>query len=114
LLERDEDGRYRIGLRLWEIATSASRAVHLREDALPFLQDLYDATHENVHFAVLDNGGGVPRADRRPRVRPCRHAGRRTITGARDRRRTRAAAHAPVEVVRATARGISQRLPVLA
>jgi DNA-binding IclR family transcriptional regulator len=43
LLERDEDGRYRIGLLLLDIATSASRAVGLREAALPFLQDLYEA-----------------------------------------------------------------------
>jgi DNA-binding IclR family transcriptional regulator len=59
LLERDEDGRYRIGLRLWEIATSASRAVDLREAALPFLQDLYEATHENVQLAVLDGTEAV-------------------------------------------------------
>lgn len=54
LLERDLDSRYRIGLRLWEIATAASRAVDLREAALPFLGDLYEATHENVQLAVLD------------------------------------------------------------
>ena len=59
LLERDEGGRYRIGLRLWEIATSASRAVDLREAALPFLQDLYEATHENVQLAVLDGTEAV-------------------------------------------------------
>lgn len=54
LLERDADGRYRIGLRLWEIASRAPRTVDLREAALPFLQDLYEATHENVQIAVLD------------------------------------------------------------
>lgn len=54
LLERDGENRYRIGLRLWEIATGASRAVDLREAALPFLGDLYEATHENVQLAVLD------------------------------------------------------------
>lgn len=59
LLERDEDSRYRIGLRLWEIATSASRAVDLREAALPSLQDLYEATHENVQLAVLDGTEAV-------------------------------------------------------
>ena len=59
LLERDEEARYRIGLRLWEIATSASRAVDLREAALPFLQDLYEATHENVQLAVLDGTEAV-------------------------------------------------------
>jgi DNA-binding IclR family transcriptional regulator len=54
LLERDDDHRYRIGLRLWEIASTASRAVDLRDAALPFLQDLYGATRENVQLAVLD------------------------------------------------------------
>ncbi|MGH8960117.1 MAG: IclR family transcriptional regulator [Jatrophihabitantaceae bacterium] len=54
LLERDRDGRYGIGLRLWEIAARAPRTVDLREAALPFLEDLYEATHENVQIAVLD------------------------------------------------------------
>jgi DNA-binding IclR family transcriptional regulator len=54
LLERDDEQRYRIGLRLWEIASTASRAVDLRDAALPFLQDLYAGTRENVQLAVLD------------------------------------------------------------
>src|SRR4051812_15352397 len=53
MLERDERGRYRIGLRLWEIASTAARAVDLREAALPFLQDLCATTRENVQLAVL-------------------------------------------------------------
>jgi DNA-binding IclR family transcriptional regulator len=58
-LERDEDGRYRIGLRLWSIATSASRAAALREATLPYLQRLYEVTHENVQLAVLDGTEAV-------------------------------------------------------
>jgi DNA-binding IclR family transcriptional regulator len=53
-LERGEDGAYSIGLRLWEVATLAPRGLGLREAALPFLEDLYEATHENVHLAVAD------------------------------------------------------------
>jgi DNA-binding IclR family transcriptional regulator len=53
-LERGEDGAYTIGLRLWEVATLAPRGLGLREAALPFLEDLYEATHENVHLAVAD------------------------------------------------------------
>ncbi len=53
-LERDERGRYRIGVRLWEIASLAPRTVGLRESAMPFLEDLYDATRQNVQLAVLD------------------------------------------------------------
>jgi DNA-binding IclR family transcriptional regulator len=59
LLERDDEQRYRIGLRLWEIASTASRAVDLRELALPVLQDLYAATRENVQLAVLDGNEAV-------------------------------------------------------
>ncbi|MBO1330656.1 IclR family transcriptional regulator [Streptomyces sp. VRA16 Mangrove soil] len=53
-LERDDAGRYHVGLRLWELAALAPRGLGLRQAALPFLEDLYEATHENVHFAVRD------------------------------------------------------------
>ena len=59
LLERDDAGRYRIGLRLWEIASTAARTVDLRDAALPVLQELYAATHENVQLAVLDGTEAV-------------------------------------------------------
>jgi DNA-binding IclR family transcriptional regulator len=59
LLERDDERRYRIGLRLWEIASTASRAVDLRDAALPVLQDLYAVTRENVQLAVLDGAQAV-------------------------------------------------------
>jgi DNA-binding IclR family transcriptional regulator len=53
-LERDEHGVYRIGLRLWEVAALAPRGLGLRETAMPFLEDLYEATHQNVQLAVLE------------------------------------------------------------
>ncbi|MSW65637.1 MAG: helix-turn-helix domain-containing protein, partial [Actinobacteria bacterium] len=53
-LERDEDGGYRVGLRLWELGALAPRALGLREVALPFMEDLYEVTHENVQLAVRD------------------------------------------------------------
>jgi DNA-binding IclR family transcriptional regulator len=53
-LERDDDGRYRIGLRLWGVASLARPSLELRDAALPFMQDLYEATHENVQLAVAD------------------------------------------------------------
>ena len=58
-LERGADGRYRVGLRLWEVATLAPRGLGLREAALPFLEDLYEATHQNVHLAVRDGTEAV-------------------------------------------------------
>jgi DNA-binding IclR family transcriptional regulator len=53
-LETCERGGYRIGLKLWEVASLAGRGLSLREIALPYMLDLYEATHENVHLAVLD------------------------------------------------------------
>lgn len=53
-LERGEHGRYHVGLRLWEVAALAPRGVGLRQAAMPFLEDLYEATHENVQLAVRD------------------------------------------------------------
>lgn len=53
-LERLQDGRYRIGFRLWKLGTLAASYRDLRELALPYMQDLYQATHENIQLAVLD------------------------------------------------------------
>jgi DNA-binding IclR family transcriptional regulator len=54
LLESGEHGGYRIGLRLWEVGSLARRGLSLREVATPYMLDLYEATHENVHLAVLE------------------------------------------------------------
>lgn len=43
-LEREPGGGYRIGLRLWEIASLAPRGLGLREAALPHLSD-WDTAH---------------------------------------------------------------------
>ncbi|WP_158884676.1 IclR family transcriptional regulator [Amycolatopsis anabasis] len=53
-LERTDRGRYRVGLWLWEVASLAPHGMGLRETAMPFLEDLYEATHENVQLVVLD------------------------------------------------------------
>ncbi|WAU83927.1 IclR family transcriptional regulator [Streptomyces sp. Qhu-G9] len=53
-LERDTTGIYHVGLRLWEIAALSPRGLALRQIALPYLEDLYEATHENVQLAVRD------------------------------------------------------------
>ena len=54
-LERGEDGCYRVGLRVWELGALAPRGLGLREAALPFMEDLYEVTHENVQLAVRDD-----------------------------------------------------------
>ncbi|MFF7468074.1 IclR family transcriptional regulator C-terminal domain-containing protein [Streptomyces sp. NPDC008092] len=58
-LERDADGYYHVGLRLWELAALAPRGLALRQVALPYLEDLYEATHENVQLAVRDGSDVV-------------------------------------------------------
>jgi DNA-binding IclR family transcriptional regulator len=55
-LERDAAGVYRIGMRLWRIAAQGSAATGLRELALPYMEDLYEITHENVQLAVVRDG----------------------------------------------------------
>jgi DNA-binding IclR family transcriptional regulator len=46
--------RYRIGNRLFEIASLAPIRLELREAVLPFLQDLHQATTNTVQLGVLD------------------------------------------------------------
>lgn len=53
-LERDPDGGWHIGLRLWEIASGCPRGQILRDIAMPFMQDLYEATHENIQLGVRE------------------------------------------------------------
>jgi DNA-binding IclR family transcriptional regulator len=52
-LEREDGGTYRVGVRLWEIGSLAPVRGGLRELAMPFMEDLYEATHENIQLAVL-------------------------------------------------------------
>lgn len=52
MVERDADGLYVIGRRLWQLGTLAPVQRELRDVAVPAMQDLYEATHENVHLAI--------------------------------------------------------------
>lgn len=54
LVERTETGNYQLGIRLFELGEHVQRTHELREAALPFMQDLYEATHDTVHLAVLE------------------------------------------------------------
>jgi DNA-binding IclR family transcriptional regulator len=58
-LEREPRGPFRIGLRLWEVASLAPRTLGLREHAMPFLEDLFEVTRQNVQLAVLDGQDAV-------------------------------------------------------
>jgi DNA-binding IclR family transcriptional regulator len=52
-LGRSADGRFTIGIALWELGELAPVSLRLRNLAMPHLMSLYDATGENVHLAVL-------------------------------------------------------------
>ncbi|GAA3879923.1 IclR family transcriptional regulator [Saccharothrix violaceirubra] len=54
-LERRPDGRYAIGLRLWELGVLSPGSRDLRERAVPFLEDLYEVTRHNVQLAIRDD-----------------------------------------------------------
>ena len=67
-LERVGRGRYRVGMRLWQLGALAPVARDLREAALPPMQDLAAVTGHVVHLVVLDGlPGAVRRAARRAR-----------------------------------------------
>jgi DNA-binding IclR family transcriptional regulator len=53
-LERDANGRYVVGLRLWELGALSPGSLDLRERALPFLEDLFEVTRHNVQLAIRD------------------------------------------------------------
>jgi DNA-binding IclR family transcriptional regulator len=54
LLERDDDGRVRLGLRLWELALRGSRALRLRQAALPHMERVQARVREHTQLAVLE------------------------------------------------------------
>jgi DNA-binding IclR family transcriptional regulator len=53
-LEMTDRRTYRVGPWLWEIGMLSAHTRTLRHVAIPFMQDLYETTHENVQLAVPD------------------------------------------------------------
>jgi DNA-binding IclR family transcriptional regulator len=62
-LARTPSGDYVVGRRLWDLGLLAPVQTGLREDASPYLHDLYGATLATVHLAVRD-GTSVLYVDR--------------------------------------------------
>ena len=57
LVDKNPDtGRYRLGLKLFELGSKAIASLDLREQARPHLTRLQQETEETVNFAVLDQG----------------------------------------------------------
>jgi DNA-binding IclR family transcriptional regulator len=51
-IERVGAGRYTVGVRMWEIGKLAPRVSRIDEVSIPYLADLYEATHGTLHLAV--------------------------------------------------------------
>ena len=54
LLERDEEHRVRLGMRLWELALRGSSALRLRQAALPWMTMVQARVREHTQLAVLE------------------------------------------------------------
>jgi DNA-binding IclR family transcriptional regulator len=55
LLERDDDGDVRIGMRLWELTTRGSHALRLRQLALPFMEQVQARVREHTQLGVREH-----------------------------------------------------------
>ncbi|GGH49200.1 IclR family transcriptional regulator [Microbacterium album] len=56
LLDRDEGGRVQLGMHLWELAQRGSRALRLRQAAMPFMERVQARLREHTQLAVLERG----------------------------------------------------------
>lgn len=57
LVDRDpQSGRFRLGLRLFDLGTLAVARFNVRDRARPHLERLMYNSHETVHLCVLENG----------------------------------------------------------
>lgn len=54
LLELENGGSVRLGLRLWELVNRNSPTLALRQAAMPFMEDIQQVLNQNVNLAVLD------------------------------------------------------------
>lgn len=58
-LVRREDGRYRVGIKLWRLGVKQHVAPRLADVARPYLLELLDITGEHVNLAIRDGLGVV-------------------------------------------------------
>lgn len=54
VLEQTDQGKYVVGLKVWELGTRAPRSMPLRAAALPFMEDLHAALRQHVQLAVRE------------------------------------------------------------
>ena len=59
-LRRDQDdGKYRLGMKVLSLSRAALSGVDIREAALPIMKHLVDQIHITTHLAILDHGEAV-------------------------------------------------------
>ena len=54
ILERDDERRVRLGMRLWELALRGSIALRLRQAALPHMEEVQAQVRQHTQLAVLE------------------------------------------------------------
>jgi DNA-binding IclR family transcriptional regulator len=54
LLDRDESGQVRLGMHLWEVAQRGSRALRLRQAALPYMERVQARIRAHTQLAVRE------------------------------------------------------------
>ena len=53
-LQRDQDRKVRIGVRMWELASRASPTLNLREAAMPVMEDLHAIVGQHIQLGVME------------------------------------------------------------
>ena len=59
VLEHAEDGRYTVGIRLWEVAALNPQLASLRGIATPWMHELYSMFHGSIHLDVRAGAEGL-------------------------------------------------------
>jgi IclR family acetate operon transcriptional repressor len=59
LRRSDDDGKYRLGMKVLSLSRAALGGVDVREVALPVMRHLVDRIHITTHLAILDHGEAV-------------------------------------------------------
>ncbi|MDR6416996.1 IclR family transcriptional regulator [Pseudarthrobacter sulfonivorans] len=53
-LQRDEERKVRIGVRMWEVVSRASPTLSLREAALPVMEDLHAIVGQHIQLGLME------------------------------------------------------------
>jgi DNA-binding IclR family transcriptional regulator len=58
-VEMVSDGKYRLGMRVFEMGMAVMNSMELRREALPLLERLNNATRETIHLTVREGHSAV-------------------------------------------------------